>query len=184
MTKSHIHLYSQHGVLSCALGHESLNLDYMRIKSVLFVCLGNICRSPLAEVILVKHIKQKGWEHLFHVDSAGTGHWHIGEPAHVESIRVAKQNGIDLSVHRARQVECADFDKYEHIVAMDTSNLDNLNALKKDKNSDICLIREFDSNCTHIDLPDPYFGGPAGFDEVFEILDRTCLKYLEAIRLN
>lgn len=153
----------------------------MSEKSVLFVCLGNICRSPLAEVIFQNHLRQRNLQDSFRLDSAGTGAWHIGKPAHHQSIRVASDNGIDLSQHRARQVCKDDFDHYDYIVAMDTSNYYDLKSLQLKGKAEIVRIRDYDSDQSDPDVPDPYYGGPEGFDAVFRILDRCCCNFLDSI---
>jgi protein-tyrosine phosphatase len=139
---------------------------------ILMVCLGNICRSPLAEGILTEMIARKGmqWE----VDSAGTGSWHIGEAPHKESIKVAQKNGIDISQQRARQFSSADFDKFDLILAMDAENYNNIvsmspNEKLKDK---VKLILNYSHPGTNMAVPDPYFTG--GFDNVYHLLEEAC----------
>jgi len=143
----------------------------MKIKSILFVCLGNICRSPIAEGVAKEYIKKQKLDIL--VDSAGTGSWHIGEKPCENSIKVAKLNGIDISNQKARQVKKEDFNKFDLIVGLDDSNISNLKNLGC--NNPIKLGNfGFDGEC----VPDPYFfDGFEGFDKVFEMID-ICVKNL------
>ncbi len=143
----------------------------MKIESILFVCLGNICRSPLAEGIAKKYIKEKNLDLI--IDSAGTGHWHIGEKPCENSIKVAKLNGIDISNQRARQVKKEDFKNFDLIVGLDDSNISNLKNLGC-KNPLKLGAFGFNGEC----VPDPYFfDGFEGFDRVFEMID-VCVKNL------
>ena len=143
----------------------------MEIKSILFVCLGNICRSPLAEGIAKNYIKEKNLDLI--IESAGTGHWHIGEKPCENSIKVAKLNGVDISNQKARQVKKDDFKKFDLIIGLDDSNIQNLKNLGC-KNPLKLGSFGFDGEC----VPDPYFfDGFEGFDKVFEMID-ICVKNL------
>lgn len=142
----------------------------MRTK-VLMVCLGNICRSPLAEGIL-KSILDK---ETIQVDSAGTASYHIGKKPDSRSISIAKKYGIDISQQRCRQFTAKDFDEYDLIYAMDRSNYENIVALAENENAiakvNLLLHR---SNVTSKEVPDPYYGGEDGFEEVFQLIDAAC----------
>lgn len=137
------------------------------MTSVLFVCLGNICRSPLAEGAFRKVMEDLGAGSRVLIDSAGTGGWHQGEAPDPRSIAVAARNGIDISAQRARQVVKADFSRFEHILAMDSSNLNNLRKLSPaEAPARLRLFLEAEG----MDVPDPYYGGPAGFETVFRMV--------------
>jgi len=136
------------------------------------VCLGNICRSPLAEGIL----KSKLSAAHFFVDSAGTSNYHIGELPDNRSIAVAKTHGIDIADQRGRQFVVSDFDNFDYIYAMDVSNYKNIIKLARN-NEDISktkLILDELENNTSSDVPDPYYGGDLGFENVFQLLNRAC----------
>ena len=140
-------------------------------KSILFVCLGNICRSPLAHGITQEYINKNKLDIL--VDSAGTGSWHIGEAPCENSIKVALLNGVDISKQKARQVKKDDFKNFDLIVGLDDSNIQNLKNLGC-KNPLKLGSFGFDEKC----VPDPYFfDGFEGFDKVFEMID-ICVKNL------
>lgn len=137
------------------------------MTSVLFVCLGNICRSPLAEGAFRKVVADLGVADRLLIDSAGTGGWHQGEAPDPRSVAVAARHGIDISAQRARQVIKADFSRFDHILAMDSSNLTNLRKLAPSgAHASIRLFLEADGT----DVPDPYYGGPAGFETVFRMV--------------
>ena len=149
--------------------------------SVLFVCLGNICRSPLGEGVLAHRLEQEGLADRVRVDSAGTGAWHQGEAPDPRSAEVAKRNGIELR-GRARRVRAEDFHDFDYIFAMDRSNLRDLRYLESesDGGAALALFREFDPHRDgDLDVPDPYYGGPDGFDLMFEMVDRTCAAFVE-----
>lgn len=143
----------------------------MSVK-ILMVCLGNICRSPLAEGIL----KSKLDRDKFFIDSAGTGHWHIGRAPDKRSIDVAQKNKIDISAQKCRQFEVLDFDKFDIIYAMDSSNFDDLMHLAPDEKSKnkIKLILDEVYPLEKVDVPDPYYGTENGFDQVYVLLDDVC----------
>ena len=144
---------------------------------ILFVCLGNICRSPLAEGIF-----RKGLADRVRVDSAGTGDWHVGEPPHPRSAAVAERRGVRLD-SRARQVRPADLEDFDYVVAMDASNLAELRRLASGP-ARIHRLREFDpmGDDSDLDVPDPYGGGPEGFERVHDVVERSCTGLLEHLR--
>ena len=149
--------------------------------SVLFVCLGNICRSPLGEGVLAHRLEQEGLSDRVRVDSAGTGAWHQGEPPDPRSTDVAMRHGITLR-GRARLVRAEDFQEFDHIFAMDRANLRDLGYLESEGDGDatLSLFRTFDPDPDEdLDVPDPYYGGPDGFDLMFEMVDRTCAAFVE-----
>ena len=152
--------------------------------SVLFVCLGNICRSPAAEAIFLKLINNKGIDHRFIVDSAGTGSWHIGKQADLRMRLAAKQRNIHI-LSNARQIRENDFSRFNYIAVMDNSNFDDVNDFKnKVRGSDfakIVKIQDFSSAFTDKEVPDPYFGGDAGFDNVLNILEDSVSSFLDNI---
>ncbi len=142
------------------------------MKSILFVCLGNICRSPLAQGIAEKIIHEKGLD--IRVDSAGTGDWHIGEPPCENSIKVAQLNNVDISHQRGRQVKVEDFENYDLIVGLDQSNIDNL---KKIGATDPIKLGYF--GYENEDVPDPFFfPGFEGFDKVFTMIEACVIQLI------
>jgi protein-tyrosine phosphatase len=149
----------------------------MEVKSILFVCLGNICRSPIAEGVAKEYIKKQNLDIL--IDSAGTGSWHIGEKPCENSIKVAKLNGVDISNQKARQIKKEDFKKFDLIVGLDKNNISNLKNLGY-KNPIKLGDFGFDGEC----VPDPYFfDGFEGFDKVYEMID-ICVRNLIYEYLN
>lgn len=140
--------------------------------SVLMVCLGNICRSPLAEGIL----RSKTDAEKIFVDSAGTGAWHVGHLPDKRSIEVALKHDIDLTYQRARQFTEEDFDMFDLIYVMDKENLRNVlsMALNQEQRKKVKLILDVTGNPRYREVPDPYYGGDQGFDFVFELLDEAC----------
>jgi protein-tyrosine phosphatase len=151
--------------------------------SVLFVCLGNICRSPLAEGVLQHLLAEEGMDEAVTVESAGTGSWHIGERADPRSREVAQRHGIELT-SRARQVSPADFERFDLIVAMDRDNLANLRELQERSGGDarLALLRDWDPEPGDGEVPDPYFGGDGGFDRVYEMLRRSLERLVAELR--
>lgn len=141
---------------------------------ILMVCLGNICRSPLAEGILKSKLPKKH----FTLDSAGTGDYHIGHPPDLRSIAVAKKYGIDISTQKARQFNISDFDSFDYIYAMDHSNYNNIVKMARhnDDISKVKIILNESSNTTIFDVPDPYFDDLQRFEEVYQILDNVCTQ--------
>jgi protein-tyrosine phosphatase len=155
---------------------------------VLFVCLGNICRSPLAEAIFKEKVKQKGLDRFIEADSCGTSNYHIGGSPDPRTLSNATKNGITID-HCGRQLSEADLEQFDVILAMDKSNLQNILRLQNSKKfgSKIMLMREFDSLEKGGEVPDPYHGGEKGFQDVFEILERSIenfINYLQQKYLN
>ena len=141
---------------------------------VLFVCLGNICRSPTAEGVLRHKLREAGLSSQIEVASAGTGEWHIGNPPDRRSQQAALARGYDLSTQRAQQVSRADFARYDLILAMDHSNLRNLKALQpaQGKAELDLFLRRF--GCDVDEVPDPYYEGEQGFERVLGLIEQAC----------
>lgn len=140
---------------------------------ILMVCLGNICRSPLAEGILKHKIKERGLD--WTVDSAGTGSWHVGERPDPRSIAMARKKGIDISDQRARKFTVADFDRYDLILVMDSSNYQDVLRLAKteEHRKKVELIMNFAAPGRNKNVPDPYWDDN-GFEQVFDMLEEAC----------
>ena len=156
----------------------------MKKQSVLFVCLGNICRSPAAEAIFIDLIHKKGFSESFIVDSAGTGSWHIGKTADSRMRMAAQKRGLEI-LSRARQINAEDFEKFNYIVTMDDSNFENVINLKSRKSlsdfSSIKKIQNFRSVFEETEVPDPYFGGDEGFEHVLDILEDSVGGFIDTI---
>jgi len=150
--------------------------------SILFVCLGNICRSPLAEGVFRSLVEEAGLSERFEIDSAGTGAWHVGEPPDARAAMVASQHGVTLEC-RARQVTTEDFGRFDYVIAMDRENLRNLQRMAAEAGSDaeVRLLREFDPEQDGDEVPDPYYGGASGFETVYDIVSRSCRALLRGI---
>jgi protein-tyrosine phosphatase len=162
----------------CIVGQLTME----KIK-VLFVCLGNICRSPLAEAIFKEKLRRKGLDQFFLVDSCGTSNYHIGDQPDARTIANAKRNGVNMD-HCVRQLTSDDLDKFDYILAMDQSNYHNITRLVRDRShtKKIMLMREFDSIGKGKEVPDPYYGGEKNFQEVFEILDRSTESFIKHLQ--
>lgn len=140
-------------------------------KSIIFVCLGNICRSPIAEGVAKKYCQEYGYD--FEISSAGTGSWHVGEAPCENSIKVAKQNGVDISKQRAVQFTSKFANKYDYVIGLDDSNVSNIKKLGQSK---VYKLGNFGFEGQ--DVPDPYFFSRfEGFDKVYDMID-TCVKNL------
>lgn len=152
--------------------------------SVLFVCMGNICRSPTAEGVFKHVVNEAGLSDQITVDSAGTHSYHIGESPDKRSQEKAKENGVDLSSQRARKALAEDFERFDYIVAMDQSNYENLKRLttNQEQLKQLFLFMDFSSEWDNNEVPDPYYGGINGFQEVFDMVTSASHGLLERIK--
>jgi protein-tyrosine phosphatase len=153
---------------------------------LLFVCLGNICRSPTGEGVMRHLLREHGLEDAVEIDSAGTGDWHVGQPPDARAAGAARERGIALE-GSARQVTAADFDSFDLILAMDRSNRDDLRALAptEEARERVRLLREYDPRAVangDLEVPDPYYGGQDHFEEVLDLVTRACVGLLDEVR--
>jgi protein-tyrosine phosphatase len=153
---------------------------------LLFVCMGNICRSPTAEGVMRHLLREEGLEDEITVDSAGTGAWHVGNPPDRRATAAARARGIVLE-GAARQVRPSDFDDYDLLLVADRENLADLRAIAPDEaaRAKVRLLREFDpasDGAADLDVPDPYYGGPDGFEDVLDLVEAACRGLLAEVR--
>jgi protein-tyrosine phosphatase len=148
--------------------------------SILFVCLGNICRSPLAESVFRHQVRGRGLEGIFVIDSAGTSGYHAGDPPDARSVATARGRGVEVS-GTSRQLVTEDLQRFDYVIVMDRENLSNVERLKSRTNGSarVHLLREWDPEPGHGDVPDPYYGGARGFDDVHDIVERSCEALLD-----
>jgi protein-tyrosine phosphatase len=152
--------------------------------AISFVCMGNICRSPTAEAVMRRLVKQAGLEKAIAIDSAGTGSWHVGEERDQRSREVGEERGMPLQ-GVARQFVRSDFTRFDYVLAMDRENFADLVRLapNAEARAKVHLLREFDPSVPpQSDVPDPYYGGRAGFERVFDICEAACRGLLEDLR--
>lgn len=148
--------------------------------NVLFVCMGNICRSPTAEAVFSNLLKEEGYSQYVHVDSAGTHAYHIGEQPDDRSQSTALKKGIDMSNQRSRVVTSSDFEYFDYILAMDRDNYSNLQKIAANNYLEkIHLFLNFSKEWAEKDVPDPYYGGTHGFDRVFDMVESASRGLLE-----
>lgn len=146
---------------------------------ILFICLGNICRSPAAEAVLRAKARERDLE--IYVDSAGTGGWHAGDPADARMLRAAARRGYDLSHKRARQIDLADYYSFDYLLAMDLQNQAELLAMAPpNRGCDIRLFLDF-SHAGATEVPDPYYGGLHGFERALDLIERGAEGFLDHI---
>jgi len=159
-----------------------MNVKNKRI-GVVFVCMGNICRSPTAEVVFRKYVEQAGLLEHIQIDSAGTHDYHIGDSPDARTQRAARQRGYDMSKLRGRQVEVEDFRRFDYVLAMDEANLDILQHLRpRDAQSHLGLFLKFAEHHQEREVPDPYFGGTDGFERVLDMVEDAANGLLKHIR--
>lgn len=152
-------------------------------KAILFVCLGNICRSPSAEAVFRHLLKQEAPELQIEVDSAGTADFHIGDPPDLRSQRAAMRRGIDLSAARARQVVPGDFARFALILAMDRDNLRNLEAMRPNRShARVQLFLEYAPELGRLEVPDPYYGDGTGFEVVLDLCAAASRGLIAALQ--
>lgn len=156
----------------------------MASTRVLFVCMGNICRSPTAEGVMRGLVEEAGLSERIALDSAGTGGWHAGSPPDPRSVEAAAGRGIRIA-GSARRVRAADFEDYDLLVALDGENARDLRRLAPDEHAaaKVRLLREFDPDADgDLDVPDPYYGGADGFGRVLDLVDASCRGLLDELR--
>lgn len=152
---------------------------------LLFVCMGNICRSPSAEGVFRRVLAERAPQLTIEIDSAGTHDYHVGSPPDRRAIEAARRRGIDLSQLRARQVSAEDFEHYDLILVMDEDNLDELRRRAPTRYHDrIRLLMEFAPGATSRRVPDPYYGGASGFEEVLDLLEEAAEGLLQDLLKN
>jgi protein-tyrosine phosphatase len=153
---------------------------------ILMVCMGNICRSPTAEGVMRSLVREAGLEDEITIDSAGTGNWHAGDPPDRRATQAARARGVTLE-GAARQLRASDFDDFDLLLAMDRDNLAGIRALAPDAQAaaKARLLREFDpasAGAPDLDVPDPYYGGPQGFETVLDQVEAACRGLLAELR--
>jgi protein-tyrosine phosphatase len=150
---------------------------------VLFVCLGNICRSPTAEAVFRELARREAPELTIEIDSAGTAGYHVGEPPDSRAQAAARRRGYDMSGLRARKVENEDFRRFDLILAMDEDNLATLRQQAPDAARErVRLFLEFATDADRVDVPDPYYGGANGFEEVLDLVESASLGLIRQLR--
>lgn len=152
--------------------------------SVLFICLGNICRSPLAEAVFRDLVESEGLGDRFRIDSAGTSGYHDGEPPDRRTSEVARRRGVTVA-GESRRVVAEDLERFDYLVAMDANNRDEVERLisTADMQGSVLMLRQFDPGADgDLDVPDPYFGGPSGFEDVHDMVERSARGLLDEIR--
>lgn len=154
---------------------ESSMSNTHRPRAVLALCLGNICRSPIAEGLLRAHLETRGF--TTRVDSAGTGAYHVGESPDPRSVQVMRERGHNISAQRARQLTMDDFARFDLILAMDQSNLRNARRLAPDE---VAAAKVQLLLADGAEVPDPYYGGPRGFDHVYELIDAAVARWVDS----
>jgi protein-tyrosine phosphatase len=153
-----------------------------------FVCMGNICRSPTASVVMRSMLADAGLDEAVEVSSAGTGGWHVGEPADTRAAAALARRGYDAHGHKAQQFSARWFDELDLVLAVDSATAGELKRLAGTQHRDrVRLLREFDPLCraasgADLDVPDPYYGGPQGFDDVLDMVERACSGLLDELR--
>ena len=156
--------------------------DFGKVR-ILFCCMGTICRSPTAEAVFRGHVEQAGLTKHFLIDSAGTHDFHIGDPPDARTQLAAKQRGYDMSNLRGRQVDAADFARFDYVLAMDEANLDILKRLRpRDARSHLGLFLEFAQHHAEREVPDPYYGGSDGFERVLDMVEDAANGLLLHVR--
>ncbi len=155
----------------------------MKKVSVLFVCMGNICRSPTAHGVFEQMVEKAGLAEQIETDSAGTHAYHVGNPPDPRSQETALGRGVDLSRQRARKAAREDFERFDYVIAMDRDNLNNLLALASEKQREkLHLLLDFAPELGIREVPDPYYGGARGFDRVFDLVSSAAEALLAVIR--
>jgi len=156
----------------------------MQVTKIMFVCMGNICRSPTAHAVMQHYVNSQGLSQQFLIESSGTHAYHVGEPADRRSQQVAKQRGIDMSDLRAQKISITDYDHFDWILAMDEENLKLIEYYAPDSYTAKCrLFMDFASKHPEQKVvPDPYYGGEQGFEKVFDMVEDACQGLLNHVQ--
>jgi len=150
---------------------------------VLFVCMGNICRSPTAHGVFRSLVEKEGLSHRIHIDSAGTHAYHEGEPPDKRALSTAERRGVQMADLTARRVEPEDFHEFDYIVAMDQDNYMALSNVCPDAlYNKLYMLMDFSPQARTREVPDPYYGGPAGFERVFDLVESGAQAFLQELR--
>jgi protein-tyrosine phosphatase len=150
---------------------------------ILFVCMGNICRSPTAQGVFTSLLQAEGLSEFFEIDSAGTHAYHEGEPPDPRAGYAARKRGIDLGDQRARRIHEDDFEYFDYVVAMDRSNFEDLaGSCAPQHQSKVRLFLDFASELPEIEIPDPYYGGPQGFERVLDLIEHASRAMISELR--
>jgi protein-tyrosine phosphatase len=156
--------------------------NIMQITRVLFVCLGNICRSPTAEGVFRALVEKRGLQQSIQIDSAGTSNWHIGSPPDSRAVEAARTRGFDISDLRGRQATAQDFAEFDYVIAMDHENYANLAQLgTPNQQARLHLFLEFADKVSEVEVPDPYFGSAGGFPRVLDLIENASNGLLNQI---
>lgn len=150
--------------------------------NVVFVCLGNICRSPMAEGIFRDMVRKEGLDQKIAVDSAGTSDWHIGDPPHKGTLGIFEKYGVSAEGLKARQYKKEDIQGFDYIIAMDASNIENMEKIQGGKSSKVTLLLDLLDDVKSKDVPDPYFTGD--FEETYRLVTEGCRKLLDKIKIE
>ena len=152
---------------------------------VLFVCMGNICRSPLAEAVFRHLVRERGVEHRFEIDSAGTSGYHEGDPPDPRSVATARSRGITVA-GASRPISHRDLDEFDYVIVMDAENRSDVDRLRAGAGgaARVHRLREWDPEGRGLDVPDPYYGGARGFEDVHDIVERSCKALLDHLLLR
>ncbi len=155
---------------------------HQKTVSVVFVCMGNICRSPTAEGVFRRAVNERNLQDVIKIDSAGTHAYHIGESPDARSQATAKSRGVDLSSQRARQIDASDFERFDYVIVMDRSNYENLKSVASAKQQEkLHLFMDFTTAWDNAEVPDPYYGSGDGFANVFDMVQSASEGLLETI---
>ena len=153
-----------------------------KISSILFICLGNICRSPLAEGVFRNETKKRGLADQLNIDSAGTGGWHIGNPPDPRSIKTAASHGIDINHQVCRRLTSDDFSRFDLILAMDQANITNAKPLNKGNGpAQLSLFTHYAGMGDDFEIADPYYGGPQGFETAYQLIRQASVGTLDRV---
>lgn len=154
---------------------------FVHMIRVLFVCLGNICRSPMAEAMFRDVVKREGLEDRILIDSAGTGNWHIGHPPHKGTLEILEKNKISCEGLKARQIQSRDLEEFDYIIAMDSDNKANIKVLKTaNSKAKIEVLLDYVQHIENKNVPDPYYTG--NFQEVYDLVKQGCENLMEHIK--